>query len=343
MGGGPSNRHPCGRRHERKLSCFAFPVKVLPPLFVNFKSAEALLAALPETARASYQAEILRIAELDLPPAVSVRVVSTLFGVSTGFIGAISRSPARYYREFEIKKGTKKRKIQAPRVALKVLQTWFGYHIAPIAPLSDCVYGFVPGRSGVKEAAATHCPAKWVYSLDIRDFFPSITDEHVRDALVRIGYASRSARFITRLLTLNGALPQGSPASPVISNLVFAPTDDRLEGLAQELGVRYTRYADDLVFSSRDEAPPENLLDRVREIVTDAGWSIAHQKEHLAKLPRRLKVHGLLVHGNRPRLTKGYRNRVRAYNHLLSAGKIIEEDLPKIRGHLAYARFIDKE
>lgn len=341
-GVGPSNRPPFGRRRERKLSSFAFPVKVLPPLFVSFNSIEALVAALPETTRASHEVEIRRVAAIGLPPAVSLRTLSTLFGVSAEFFGAMSRAPSHYYRVFKIKKGKKTRVIQAPKVALKLLQAWFARHVAAAIQLPDCVYGFVPGRSGVKEAAKQHCPANWVYSLDVRDFFPSITEAQVRDALVRIGYANGTAGLLSRLLTLNGALPQGSPASPVISNIVFGPTDDQLVALAGELGVRYTRYADDLVFSGAD-APPAMLQERVRGIVNGAGWVIADGKEKLAQSPARLKVHGLLVHGERPRLTKGYRNRIRAFKHLLAAEKISATDLPKIRGHLAYSEFINKE
>jgi RNA-directed DNA polymerase len=341
-GVGPSNRPPFGRRRERKLFSFAFPVKVLPPLFVGFDSIEALVGSLPEETRASHEAEIRRVSALGLPPAVSLRTLATLFGVSAEFVGAISRAPSRHYRVFKIKKGKKTRTIQAPRVALKLLQAWFAHHISDAVHFPECVYGFVRGRSGVKEAASFHCPANWVYSLDIRDFFPSITTQQVQDGLVRIGYDNKSAGFLSRFLTLNGSLPQGSPASPVISNIVFGPTDDQLVALAEELGVRYTRYADDLVFSG-GEVPPAELRDRARMIVNGAGWVIADGKEHFAQLPARLKVHGLLVHGDKPRLTKGYRNRIRAFRHLLGIGKISETELPKIRGHLAYSQFIDKE
>lgn len=317
-------------------------MKVLPPLLVSFNSVEALITSLPEATLASHETEIRRVVALGLPPAVSLRTVAALFGVSTEFVGAMSRAPSRYYRVFKIKKGKKTRTIQAPKIALKLLQAWFASHVARAAQLPACVYGFVPGRSGVKEAAQQHCRASWVYSLDIRDFFPSITDQQVCGALVRMGYADSTAAFLARLLTLNGHLPQGSPASPVLSNWVFVPTDEALLAIANELGVRYTRYADDLVFSGLDAPPPE-IQSRVRGTVTGAGWTIADDKEHLASLPARLKVHGLLVHGPRPRLTKGYRNRIRAFRHLHKANKIADADRTRILGHLAYADFIDKE
>ena len=60
-----------------------------------------------------------------------------------------------------------------------------------------------------------------------------------------------------------------------------------------------------------------------------------------AEAPKRLKVHGLLVHGDRPRLTKGYRNRIRAFNHMLKAGKVLDKDVNRLSGHIKYSKSVD--
>lgn len=338
----PSNRPPFGRRRQRKLVSFALPVNAPPPpILVSFASVDALIEALPISTQEACGEEIRTLVDRGLPPGVSTITLSTLFGVSTDFIGAMSRVPHRYYRLFTIRKGKKKRQIQAPKIALKVIQRWIGYHIARAIKLPACVLGFVPGKQGVIEAAQIHCNAEWVYALDLRDFFPSITAAQVNEAVMRLGYSERAARLIERLCTLKGCLPQGSPASPVLSNLVFLPTDSALQVIESETGVRYSRYADDLVFSGSG-SPPEDLVQRVRKQLAEHGWQIAEEKEHLVRLPARLKVHGLLVHGTRPRLTKGYRNRIRAYRHLLAAGLIDSNDLSMIRGHLSYADALDR-
>lgn len=311
-----------------------------PPLLVSFNSVENFLDALPDDVATLSKQEILQLVESGLPPLISIVAASTLFGVSKSFIGSISQQPNKYYRQFKIRKGRKQRLIQAPKVALKIIQRWFGYHVARSTPLPDYVFGFVPGKNGVIEAAKLHCGAHWVYSLDLRDFFPSIVGHQVTSALQTRGYSERAANFISRLCTLDNRLPQGSPASPVLSNLVFQSTDNALNDIAEQLGVRYSRYADDLVFSGID-SPPEILPAQVKETLMQFGWTIASEKEHLAKVPARLKVHGLLVHGDRPRLTKGYRNRIRAYRHLLDSDRITPEDIASIRGHLAYADLVD--
>ncbi len=337
----PSNRPPFRRRRQRKPFSFACPVNAPPPpLLVSFSSVDALVEALPEITREQCEGEIRRLAEIKLPPAASTVVVSALFGVSAEFIGAMTRNPRRYYRSFVIRKGKKNRTIDAPKVALKIIQKWIGFHMAQAMVFPPCVYGFVPGKNGVIDAAKFHCGAHWIYSLDLRDFFPSISAARVVDALKSREYSERAANLISRLCTLNGRLPQGSPASPVLSNLVFQKTDFALIRLSASVGVRYSRYADDLVFSGTGDFPTL-LAEAVKSVLAENLWEIAPEKEFSAKLPERLKVHGLLVHGAKPRLTKGYRNKIRAYKHLLSSDKVLPEDVQRIKGHLSYANQVD--
>lgn len=311
-----------------------------PPLFVSFASLHEALEAMPVVYRDGIRAVMQPLIDKGLPPALSSGVVATLFGVSTTFVRAIANNPARYYREFTIRKGKKLRKINAPKVALKLIQSWIGTHLSHSVVLSNCVLGFVPGHDGGIEAAARHCSAQWVYSLDLRDFFPSIDSNRVVQSLLKLGYPESASILIAQLCILSGALPQGSPASPVLSNLAFIQTDAELIAIAEELGVRYTRYADDIVFSGAGELPV-NLQTLVRSCLHKHAWHIAPEKEKVVKLPNRLKVHGLLVHGSKPRLTKGYRNRIRAYRHLVSAGKVGAEDHSKIVGHISYAKHVE--
>ena len=182
-------------------------------------------------------------------------------------------------------------------------------------------------------AAAVHCGAQWIYSLDIANFFPTTSMRYVAEALGQIGYPTRAAGLVAQLCCYKEHLAQGSPTSPVLSNLVFRPWDQRLAEIATETHSRYTRYVDDLVFSGT-QGMPKNLKTRVHSVMYETGWKIAEGKEHVATLPHRLKVHGLLVHGTAPRLTKGYRNRIRAISHLTASHKVRDEDLARFQGSL---------
>jgi retron-type reverse transcriptase len=311
-----------------------------PPFLISYGSIEHFLKALPDDVRSSYAQDFQVLCQKKFPPVVSIRCLAVLFGYSVKFTGALYRRSEKYYRTFTIPKGKKRRTINAPKVALKVIQKWFGFHLAEALKLHDAVYGFVKGRSAV-DAASIHCGADWVYSVDIENFFPSTPHKKIIHALQEIGYPAHGAEIIAKLCCYNGGLAQGSPASPVLSNLVFHNIDVELDVVAKSHELCFTRYADDIVFSGKGNFPDE-IKPKVRKIIESRGWKIALAKEHLAKRPDRLKVHGLLVNGKKPRLTKGYRNRIRAFRHLLCKGIIDVKDLMWMKGHISYASSVER-
>lgn len=311
-----------------------------PPFLVSFQSAEDYSAALDSASNEIYWGALDALIKQNLPPVASVRALACLFGLSGKFVGALRRKPESHYRTFTIQKGNKRRVIHAPRVGLKVIQKWFANHLAKAVAFEDAVFGFVPGRSA-PEGAAKHSRADWVLSMDLADFFPSVPRMKVEAALVDLGYTPHGAAIAAALCCFGEGLAQGCPASPVLSNLVFRAQDVALSAIAEQQAIRYTRYADDIVFSGFGK-PPDGLELGVRQVLTQAGWKLNEKKVKLVSAPRRLKVHGLLVHGRAPRLTKGYRNRIRAIRHLLAAGKIGADNVRKAKGHLAYADSIEE-
>lgn len=287
---------------------------------------------------------ISKLCEAGLPPATSSAAVATMFGYNPGFVGALLKKPKKQYRYFTIAKGGKKegRPIAAPKVGLKLIQRWLNYHWSLKWRPPQSVHGFVAGRSHVS-AAKSHVNASWVISADIENFFPSIKLEHVDAALIALGYEDAASRDLCKnLVCLDGALSQGAPTSPLLSNIVLKDLDEALIRLATETDSIYTRYADDIVFSGKNEIP-EGLAERIREIIVEDGWKISEGKFEISILPMRLKVHGLLVHRDEIRLTKGYRNKIRAYRHLMKSGKVSEEDISTLSGHLAFADFVEKQ
>lgn len=310
-----------------------------PPLLVSFPTLEDLQAALTEREWTKYGSEITNHFDGGRPPAVSIRVLATLFGFSPRFIGSLVNFPERHYRSFEIPKGAGTRRIEAPRVALKAVQKWFGHHLARAVEFPPSIVGFVPGRSAI-HGAAMHCRQDWVWSIDIENFFPSIRMETIKSAIQGIGYAPGAAEIMAKLCSFHGRLAQGSPASPVLANLVAEKFDSGIIELSQNHSVNYTRYADDMVFSGKARFP-EQFDQEARSLVTNAGFRLAKRKERFVRSSSRLMVYGLVVNGSRPRLTKRYRNQVRAFRHLSSNEKIKERDVNRIQGHLAYANSVE--
>lgn len=313
-----------------------------PPLLVSYSKLDDYLSALPAELRHEYEHDIRSLVHRGLPPVVSSSCLAILFGFSVKFVNAMHSRNSRYYREFSIRKGKKNRKIQAPKVSIKVIQKWFGYHLVRAITVSDSVYGFVPGRSAI-DAAKRHCGANWVYSVDIKDFFPTTYESVVKEALIKIGYSVKSSDFIVPLCCYGKYLAQGSPASPVLSNLALSCIDQKLEDIAKSYDLTYTRYVDDIVFSGSGEFP-EAIRNELDNIFEPTCWKLSKDKEYLASKEngQRLKVHGVLVKDEKVRLTKGYRNKIRAYRHLVKTGKVQESDLKRILGHLNYADSVEK-
>lgn len=313
------------------------------PLLVSFSSIEKYLDALQEDKSSVYSNAIKELVDRSLPPVVSVYCLSVLFGYSFSFTYSLLKRPDKFYRSFPIKQGRKIRRISSPRVALKVIQKWFGYHLSRVIEPYPHVFGFVSGRS-FADAAAQHIGARWILSIDIVDFFPSITERNISDSLRSIGYSNEGADLAAGLCCLNGVLAQGSPASPVLSNIFMKSIDEDILRLANKYSLTVTRYADDIVFSGNDDFY-EGMMAELEQIFSKTSLKINNNKIYFADATKgqRLKVHGLLVKEERINLTKGYRNKLRAYRHMLNEGKVREDDIARINGHLKFGEFIERK
>lgn len=283
--------------------------------------------------------EARRLYQLGLPPVVDRLSFGVFFGLHRGIIWSFVNRTWKHYNEFPFRKGPKQRSICAPHVGLKIIQKWLSIHLVQNYICPPHVFGFVPGLSHL-DAAKIHLNSNWVVSVDIESFFDNVSAKRVNWAFKRLGYNSESAKLLTSLTCFRGSLPQGAPTSPILSNLCAFKLDRRLASIANRYSCNISRYADDIVFSGTEKLP-NGLLAEIKNAVEREGWSISSHKTSVAVLPKRLKVHGLLVHGRTLRPTKGYRNRLRAFKHLLASGKVRDADIAKIKGHLNYAKSID--
>lgn len=313
------------------------PHTLIESLFFSFDTLEEFKSALNEYVPADEIPRIERLCVIGLPPLTSIEALAVAIGVNPGILWSVVNQSHKHYRVFKIPKGKDSRTIVAPKIALKIIQKWLAYNLEKIVKPAVHVFGFVKGRSHIG-AAAQHLGAKWVYSLDIEEFFPTTPLEVVSHALEKLGYDKESADLVSQICCYKGALAQGAPSSPTLSNLVMMDVDDKLSELAQKFDVRLTRYADDIVFSGYAEFP-EDLLLAVPAVFSNTPWRLSEKKTRLDKAPGRLKVHGLLVDGDTVRLSKGYRNKIRAYHHLLQNGKVKDKDYFRLMGHI---KFLDQ-
>lgn len=240
-------------------------------------------------------------------------------------------SKITHYRRFTVPKKTGgQREIAAPMPRLKKAQTFLLRQILEKLPVHTAAHGFRAGRS-ILGNAGPHVGKAVVINFDLKDFFPSLTFVRVKGLFRSLGYGEPVAILLALIATepeidtveLDGQtwhlhrgprrLPQGSPASPAITNLICRRLDRRLDGLATKLGFVYTRYADDLTFSAeKKEAPAiHQLLRRVKNIVEHEDFVLHPRKTRVMHRGRRQEVTGLTVN-SRLAVDRKERRRFRA-------------------------------
>lgn len=250
---------------------------------------------------------LIRI-ELPAELASDVALLAHL-GVTNRELRKIRWYRSRMYRAFEIsKKNNKSRLIQAPDHRLKHLQRQIVPILNSIYRVRNPVHGFVADRS-IKTNATSHLRRRFVINLDLENFFPSITENRVVGLLESLGIDGAVAAAIGYLCCVDGHLPQGAPTSPVLSNMICFRMDRELLSFAKATRCIYTRYADDITFSSHQpmtplfEGPlpsagsfaPQLLKPTLSALISSNGFSINPSKSHYADRHSRRMVTGLKI------------------------------------------------
>ena len=251
-----------------------------------------------------------------LPPLPTRTSLPYLFGVSNSLIGAMQKWPIRYYRLYSIAKSSGgERTIEAPRIFLKLVQTWINAHICSQFSTPDYVMGFKKRRS-IFTNAEVHARNRNLMVVDIEEFFPSTRHESVVKAFASFRFPPDVCRQLANLCCIQKRLPQGAPTSPALSNVVFAPVDEILNNQAAEWKCRYTRYADDLAFSGGRRFTSEDIS-RVKEVLSSFGYRANDKKTRIVGPGGRKLVAGLVVN-SRPLPPRTRRRLWRAIFHRAS-------------------------
>ncbi|ARR52346.1 hypothetical protein HY78_02170 [Rhizorhabdus wittichii DC-6] len=284
------------------------------------------------------------------PPLLTIGHLARRSGVSWFHLRQfVEGSRSGIYRYFRIRKRSGgHRQISVPDPKLMIVQRWIARHILAAIPVHRASFAFAP-QSSIVGCARQHCRARWLIKLDISGFFGSISEIQVYRVFLGAGYAplvafelarlcthapSGSKRYAKRTWTAAlterairpytqphiGYLPQGAPTSPMLSNLVMRETDKLVAAVATKAGVTYTRYSDDMTFSTIGSFDRERALAVIREvtaILRRAGLSVNEKKTKIVPPGARKLVLGLLVDGAEPRLTRTFRDRLRQHLHYL--------------------------
>lgn len=331
-------------------------------------------------ARAATQMEI---AEFDGVTAIlSLRHLAHLTGAKYVELRSIVARREDPYIDLTVPKNKGVRSISMPLPNLLSVQQFVLAKSLSNLPLHPRSYAYRAGRS-TRDCAEIHIGARWVIRMDLQNFFGSITEKHAYRTFKSQGYSALVSFELSRLCTrlssspgsrvvhvedeqaryrhtpyaspLMGTLPQGAPTSGALANAAATPLDHDLHQMASASGFVYTRYSDDLTFSTAERVGPNGAQRIVRlasQIVASRGFRINRKKTRVLGPRTRHDVLGLVVDHDRVRLPPEYRRRIEVHIHGISTRGVASHAeargfksvfgmIAHIEGSIAYAFSVD--
>ncbi len=282
---------------------------------------------------------------LGLPIIQSLDDFTVVIHISKYTIYQLSHNSDKYYKTYELpKKSGGKRTICQPSKKLKGLQSWILVNILNKIQVSSSCKGFRKGSSTL-DNALPHIGSNAILNLDLKDFFPTVSSKQVFNVFKTIGYNNLIATVFTNICTYDGRLPQGSPCSPMLANIVAWTLDLRIQGYVGKRGISYTRYADDLTFSSLNPSKIIKIIPVIKTIIEDENFIVNHKKTRIASSARAKVITGLIVNEDNVGIGKQKYKELRAKIHHLTLPKeqTNEKLLNHVNGWLSYLNSVDKE
>ena len=306
---------------------------------------------------------------LELPVIESFEALSSLLGIKKSELQwltyAREKGTVDHYTRFKIpKRSGGERFISSPKPALRKAQVWVLNSILNKIHVNTAAMAFRPKLS-IVDNAKLHLNSRIVVRIDLQDFFPSITFPRIRGFFESIGYNPGIATALALLcsdsnkeIIYSGSkqyylskgqrnLPQGACTSPALANIISRNLDNRLQRYSDKSGWIYSRYADDLIFSTKQEdASAHRLTTAVGKIVEHEGFNVNNNKTRIMRSPHRQMVTGLLVN-EEVRLSRKDLRRLRAFLHRCSkkgidtvSQEIGKDALSVAKGHIAYVQMV---
>lgn len=272
--------------------------------------------------------------------------------LSTDYLWRVVLSASHRYKTYTIPKRTGGvRTINHPARELKLLQYWVLDNVCSRLRVHDAATAYRTGLN-IRDHAAIHVQQSYLLKVDFRDFFPSIrrTDvlrvlrEHV-EVLTGVLEGDQDRELVCRIVCKGDQLTIGAPTSPTLSNAVMFDFDTRWAARSRELGVVYSRYADDLYFSTSTANILSGLLAELRQDLqqrVSPRLSINNEKTAFGSRKRSRLVTGLVL---TPafRISLG-RDRKRLMKSLVFSflrGGLSKQQSDSLRGLIAYARSVE--
>lgn len=335
------------------------------------------------------QIELVSCNGKDLPSILSLNHLAVRTKVPYLYLrGIVGHNEFDSYRKFSIRKRSGGRRfIHIPSPDLMYVQRWINVHILKKIPAHSASFAFGNGSS-IFKCANRHCGAQWLIKMDITSFFESVSEIQVFRVFSNFGYQPLVSFELARICTvpvraisprkhlpgwkvrnpnvkiglyandLLGYLPQGAPTSPILSNLVMRDIDGVISEASKRHQLTYTRYSDDLTFSTRDKnfsrQNARSFISEISKVLSASGFKPQHRKTNIIPPGNRKIVLGLLVDGDVPKLRKEFKDTLRQHLYYLEKLGPIEHAKARkfdsiwgmkchIRGLIDFANMIEPE
>jgi len=264
----------------------------------------------------------------------------------------IATASSRYKTYFIDKRGGRgKREISQPTKEIKYLQRLLVKHELNTLPIHDAAVGYRPNKS-ILDHAQPHAASRYLLKLDFTDFFTSLkfaAIEHRLSQDTNYTYIERwiLGHLLCRRIKRTGItqLTIGAPSSPYVSNYLLWEFDSLLSEYCAVRGVRYTRYADDLAFSTSEPRVLDDVQNKVRQNIKDLGYlglTLNESKTVNVSTKRRRTLVGLtLSNEGAASIGRDEKRILRAMMHRLSAGTLNSTEISYLRGRMAFTHAID--
>lgn len=225
------------------------------------------------------------------------------------------------------------------------MQAWILRNVLDRLSTSDYATAYSTGRR-LLDNVSPHSSNRYFLSVDIRNFFPSVGSLRVRRLFEALGYSKLAANKLGRLCCYFSGLPQGAVTSPALSNLICLRLDRRLAGLVSRRNIVFTRYADDMTFSTNNRNALPRLLPLVYRILRSEGFEPNEEKTRILGPRTRCLITGLVKNSSAPTFGVGRKKKMemRAVMHRFLAHRRVSLAYPNeasIEGWIHFLKGVD--
>jgi len=273
-----------------------------------------------------------------IPIKPEVSILGMRLGIDPGKLLLLIEEEDKFWRAWSIPKRDNPksaRTIISPRKPFKRILRERVLPIIEAVPISKICTGFMKGGSIVKNIEP-YLKTKAVFSFDLKNAFPTVTEGRVRNTLIReVRMHEKLAILMAKLVTYKGKLPQGSPCSPALFNLACKSMDKTIfRYLSKSKGFHFivTRYADNYTVSTTRRFIPNPVKENLLGIVERYGFRVNPEKTRYAEGKSVPRITGLIIVNGKIRIRRNLLEHFRGMIHNRTL------TISQVRGIISYVR-----